>query len=60
MAVATMFNDAESLDAASATDTTTTTITNPAFPFTGFFSPVDNPPTENSMNAATAQTRSQR
>ena len=39
-----------------ASDSTTTTIdnANPAFPFTGFFSPVDNLPTVNSMNAGRA------
>ncbi len=35
-------------------DTTTTTITAPAFPFTGFFAPVNNLPTENSMKAGRA------
>lgn len=39
-----------------ASDSTTTTIDNatPAFPFTGFFSPVNNLPTVNSMNAGRA------
>ncbi|HSV64862.1 MAG TPA: PxKF domain-containing protein [Mycobacteriales bacterium] len=38
------------------TDSTTTTITNPTptFNFTGFFAPVDNPPTVNSMKAGAA------
>ncbi|NNH75249.1 hypothetical protein HLB23_36275 [Nocardia uniformis] len=36
------------------TDSTTTTIGNPAFPFTGFFAPVDNPPTVNTMKAGAA------
>jgi hypothetical protein len=35
-------------------DSTTTTITNSTFPFTGFFAPVDNPPAVNMVHAGQA------
>jgi hypothetical protein len=38
----------------SGSDTAATTITGSTFPFTGFYAPVDNPPTVNSMKAGAA------
>jgi hypothetical protein len=45
-------SDGEGTTLGSATGTTT--VNPPGFPFTGFFAPVDNPPTVNSMNAGRA------